>query len=69
MKEIREGRRKTASGRLPGRPRRVTPELASKAEVLHRQGLPWRIVAQRVGLPAETCRNAVWRAKKATGGV
>ncbi len=69
MKEIREGRRKTASGRPPGRPRRVTPELVSKAEALHRQGLPWRIVAQRVGLPAETCRNAVWRSKRAAGGV
>ncbi len=64
MKEIREGRRRTRSGRPPGRPRRVTNELAVKAETLRQGGLPWSAVAQRVGLPKETCRRAVYERRK-----
>lgn len=69
MRELKEGRRRTRSGRPVGRPRRVTVELVSKAEVLRRQGLSWAAVARRVGLPAETCRRSVYAAKKAAGTV
>jgi DNA invertase Pin-like site-specific DNA recombinase len=69
MNEIRSGRRRTRSGRPVGRPRRVTPELVSKAEVLRRQGFSWAEVARRVGLPAEPCRRSVYQSKKAAGGV
>ena len=57
MKEIKEGRRRTRSGRPPGRPRRVTPELAAKVLELRARGLPWSVVAQHAGLPAGTCRK------------
>lgn len=69
MREIKAGRRRTRSGRPPGRPRRVTPELVSKMEVLRRRGEPWARVAQMVGLPAGTCRAAVWKSRKAAGAV
>lgn len=65
MRELREGRRKTRSGRPVGRPRRVTPELASRVKSLRESGLPWADVARRVGLPAETCRKASWLLKRA----
>jgi DNA invertase Pin-like site-specific DNA recombinase len=64
MREIREGRRKTRSGRPPGRPVRVTPE---KAEAILRwkaQGFSWRDVAQRVGLPRGTCANVASRVRR-----
>lgn len=67
MKEILGGRRPTKSGRPVGRPRRVTPELTAKAEVLRRKGYSWAQVARHVGLPAGTCRRAVYVAKKAAG--
>lgn len=57
MRELREGRRLTRSGRPPGRPRRVTPELAARVRELRSRGLPWKEVAQHVGLPAGTCRK------------
>lgn len=69
MKEIKEGRRKTRSGRPPGRPRRVTPEIAQKARTLREEGLSWAQVAQRAGLPKETCRRAVYDLRKAGGPV
>jgi DNA invertase Pin-like site-specific DNA recombinase len=59
MREIKAGRRPTRSGRPPGRPRRVTPEKAARIMELRPQGLKWREVAGRVGLPATTCA-AVW---------
>jgi DNA invertase Pin-like site-specific DNA recombinase len=59
MREIREGRRPTRSGRPPGRPRRVTPEKTGRILELRGQGLKWREVAGRVGLPAGTCAS-VW---------
>ena len=59
MREIKEGRRRTRSGRPPGRPRIVTPELVRKAVDLRAEGKPWATVAQHVGLKAETCRRAV----------
>jgi len=57
MREIKEGRRRTRSGRPPGRPRRVTPELAARVRELRARGLQWKVVAQHVGLPAGTCRK------------
>jgi|SRR5208283_3558419 len=53
MREIREGRRKTRSGRPPGRPRRVTPEKAQAILRMKAQGVSYRVMAQRVGLPHE----------------
>jgi DNA invertase Pin-like site-specific DNA recombinase len=64
MREIKEGRRPTRSGRPPGRPRRVTPEKATRVLELRAQGLKWREVAGRVGLPAGTCASVGSKAKK-----
>jgi DNA invertase Pin-like site-specific DNA recombinase len=64
MREIKEGRRKTRSGRPPGRPRRVTPEKAEAILRLKAQGLTYRVIAQRVGLPRGTCANVVSRARR-----
>jgi DNA invertase Pin-like site-specific DNA recombinase len=64
MREIKEGRRKTRSGRPPGRPRRVTPEKSDGILRLKAQGLTYRVIAQRVGLPRGTCANVVSRARR-----
>jgi DNA invertase Pin-like site-specific DNA recombinase len=69
MQELKSGRRRTRTGRPVGRPRRVTPALVERAELLRRQGVRWSEIAQRVGLPAGTCRSMVWKAKRAVGGV
>lgn len=69
MRESREGRRKTRSGRPIGRPRRVTPDIAAKIGQLRESGLQWKDVARRVGLPAETCRKAAWLLRRAGRGV
>ena len=55
MREIKEGRRRTRSGRPPGRPVRVTPEKVQAILSFRAQGLPWKAIAGRVGLPAGTC--------------
>jgi DNA invertase Pin-like site-specific DNA recombinase len=68
MREIREGRRPTRSGRPPGRPRRVTPEKVGRIMELRRQGLKWREVAGRVGLPAGTCASVWSKARSSTPG-
>jgi DNA invertase Pin-like site-specific DNA recombinase len=65
MRELREGRRKTRSGRPVGRPRRVTPDIAARIAELRTAGHKWPDVARRVGLPAETCRKASWLLKRA----
>ncbi|MCI4345754.1 MAG: recombinase family protein, partial [Thermoplasmata archaeon] len=65
MREIHEGRRKTRSGRPPGRPRRVTPEKSARIVELRQQGLKWREIAGRVGLPAGTCAS-VWSTLRGT---
>ncbi len=65
MREIREGRRATRSGRPIGRPRRVTRELAEEVERLRVAGLKWKEIARRVGLPSETCRRASWLLSRA----
>jgi len=64
MRELKEGRRPTRSGRRPGRPRLVTPELAERAKALRDGGAAWKTVAQKVGLKAETCRRAVLDLKR-----
>jgi DNA invertase Pin-like site-specific DNA recombinase len=58
MKEIKEGRRRTRSGKPPGRPRRLTPEKIQAVVAYRAQGLAWAVVAQKVGLPSGTCRYA-----------
>lgn len=69
MKEIREGRRRTRSGRPPGRPRRLTDEKMRQILELRHSGLPFPTIAQRVGLPAGTCRYALslWRQSQEVG--
>jgi DNA invertase Pin-like site-specific DNA recombinase len=68
MREIREGRRQTRSGRPPGRPRRVTPEKAARIMELRPQGLKWREIAGKVGLPAGTCASVWSKARNSTPG-
>ena len=65
MRDLREGRRKTRTGRPVGRPRRVTQEIVAKVQELRGTGLQWKEVARRVGLPSETCRKASWLLKRA----
>jgi DNA invertase Pin-like site-specific DNA recombinase len=60
MDAIRSGRRKTKSCRPVGRPRRVTPAIVAKIAELRAAGFKWAEVAQRMGLPAETCRRSSW---------
>ena len=69
MTAIKEGRKPTRSGRLPGRPRRVTPEAIAEARTLRENGKPWRQIAQLVGLKAETIRRAVWAQRTHPGAV
>ncbi|MDG6970761.1 MAG: recombinase family protein [Nitrososphaerota archaeon] len=70
MREITEGRRRTRSGRPPGRPRRLTPELAAKVLELRTHGLSWKEVARQAGLPSGTCRKIrPPPSPTATGGV
>ena len=57
MREIKEGRRRSRSGRPPGRPRRLTLELEARIRSLRATGLRWSVIAQRVQLPAGTCRK------------
>jgi DNA invertase Pin-like site-specific DNA recombinase len=65
MRDIKEGRRRTRSGRPPGRPRRVTPEKTAWIVRLRGEGSSWSNIAQRVELPAGTCRAeySLWRKK------
>jgi DNA invertase Pin-like site-specific DNA recombinase len=63
MREIKEGRRPTRSGRPPGRPRRMTDEVAERIRTLrYVDKLPWKTIAQYVHMPAGSCskvpRNA-----------
>ncbi len=65
MRELKEGRRKTRSGRPVGRPLRATPEKVGKIVSLRRQGLKWVEIASKVGLPAGTCASVGWKASHA----
>lgn len=69
MAEIKSGRRRTRSGRPPGRPRRVTPELAARIRELRSRGMEWKVIAQHVGLPAGTCRKVEPAPPSKTGRV
>jgi DNA invertase Pin-like site-specific DNA recombinase len=64
MREIKEGRRKTRSGRPLGRPVRATPEKVTAILRFREQGLPWKVIAGRVGLPAGTCSAVGWKARQ-----
>jgi DNA invertase Pin-like site-specific DNA recombinase len=64
MKEIKEGRRRTRSGRPPGRPVRATPEKVAMIMKLKAAGFTYRVIAQRVGLPRGTCANVVFRVRR-----
>jgi DNA invertase Pin-like site-specific DNA recombinase len=64
MRELKEGRRQTRSGRPPGRPIRVTPEKRAAILRWKATGLSWREVAQKVGLPRGTCANVASKARR-----
>ncbi len=64
MREIKAGRRRTRSGRPPGRPVRATPEKVEAIIRFKAQGLTWKIIAQRVGLPRGTCANVASRVRR-----
>ena len=68
MRELKEERRQTRSGRPWHRPIRVTPEKLEALLKLRSQGKPWATVAQAVGLPANTCKSAAWKARRGAGG-
>ena len=57
MQEIKSGRRRTRSGRPPGRQPRVTESKRASILRFRDQGLTWPQVAGRVGLPAGTCAS------------
>ena len=57
MQEIKSGRRRTRSGRPPGRQPRVTESKRASILRFRDQGLTWPQVAARVGLPAGTCAS------------
>jgi DNA invertase Pin-like site-specific DNA recombinase len=64
MKDIKEGRRRTRSGRPPGRPVRATPEKVAEILRLKAAGLTYKVIAQRVGPPRGTCANVVSRVRR-----
>ena len=68
MREIRDGRRKTRSGRPPGRPVRATPERVAEAAALRAKGMGWPEIARRTALKTATAQRAVRRLKAAKGG-
>lgn len=57
MAEILSGRRPTRSGRPPGRPRKVTPELRDRILALREEGKTWNEIARSTHLRAGTCRK------------
>lgn len=59
LKEIKEGRKRTRSGRPLGRPRRLTTKKVKRILELRESGCNWSRVAQLVGLPVGTCRGAL----------
>ncbi|MGD0587728.1 MAG: recombinase family protein [Thermoplasmata archaeon] len=64
LREIKAGRRRTRSGRPPGRPVRATQEKVEAILRFKAQGLAYRLIAQRVGLPRGTCANVVSRSRR-----
>lgn len=64
MAAIKEGRKPTRTGRLPGRPRKLTTDAVERARALRELGHSWAQTAQVLGLKAESLRRAVWKAKQ-----
>ena len=64
MQEIKQGRRRTRSGKPPGRPVRATPEKVAAILRWKASGLSWKEVAQRVGLPRGTCATVASRVRR-----
>lgn len=69
MTAIKEGRKPTRSGRRPGRPRKVQPELLERARHLREVGHSWAQTAQVLGVKAETLRRGLWALKPRPGAV
>ncbi len=55
MNAFKAGTRRTKSGRPPGRPRRMTPEVAARILELRAKGLQWKAIAKVVHMPAGSC--------------
>ncbi len=73
MAEIKSGRRRTRSGKPPGRPVRVTDEKVAEIVRWREKGFMWSKVAQKVRLPAGTCsyvyslkRRGLWKPRTLT---
>jgi DNA invertase Pin-like site-specific DNA recombinase len=66
MREIKEGRRATKSGRPPGRPARVTPELLEAIALERAKGRKWSEVARTLHVPATSARK--WHANSLKHG-
>ncbi|MFI5418302.1 MAG: recombinase family protein [Candidatus Lutacidiplasmatales archaeon] len=64
MREIKSGHRRTRSGRPPGRPVRATPDKVAAIIRWKAQGLSYRLIAQKVGLPRGTCANVASRVRR-----
>jgi DNA invertase Pin-like site-specific DNA recombinase len=64
MRDLKEGRRRTRSGRPVGRPVRATPEKVAAIIRWKAQGLSYRLIAQKVGLPRGTCANVASRVRR-----
>ena len=60
MRELKEGRRATRSGRPVGRPVRVTAEKLGQIRQLRSEGVSWAGVAVATSLRKETCRRAFY---------
>jgi DNA invertase Pin-like site-specific DNA recombinase len=61
MAAFKNGTRRTRTGRPPGRPRRMTPEMAQRIRALRETPKPdgsvrtWKEIAQHVHMPAGSC--------------
>ena len=64
MDDIKAGRRGTRTGRAPGRPCKVTPELVARIHELRSRDppVPWAVVAQTLHVPAASARKWARRA-------
>jgi hypothetical protein len=60
---------RTATKHHGGRPRKITPESTRTIATLRSARLSWRDIGERLSLNPETCRRALWAAKKASGAV
>jgi DNA invertase Pin-like site-specific DNA recombinase len=64
MREIKSGHRRTRSGRPPGRPVRATPDKVAAILRWKAEGLSYRLIAQKVGLPRGTCANVASKVRR-----